>query len=107
VGSALPTSGRVGSGRGAAMALEPASPHARRTHTFQFEKHDGSVFEFRADDALGLQAEAVAVKAHGALEVVDPDGNDSDFWFHGLALAGHLRGRQLGSAAIPISAARG
>ena len=44
------------------------------------------VFELPADDALRLEAHAVAVEGHGLLQVVDAEGDEGDAWFHAFAL---------------------
>src|SRR5215211_6100317 len=61
--------------RDAGIPREVASlPDGEDEAVLQLEEGDGAVLVFRADDAVGGQAEAVAIERDRSLQVVDADG---------------------------------
>ena len=48
----------------------------------QVEEDHGAMLEFRADDALRREPQAVAIEAHRALEIVDAEGDEGDARLH-------------------------
>lgn len=49
----------------------------------ELEERDGAVLELRADNAFGLQSEAVTVKANRSFEIVDAQGQERYPRLHG------------------------
>ena len=54
----------------------------------ELEEGDGAVIELLPDDALGRQAEAVAVVGRGALEIVDGQGKQGDLGLYVVSSQG-------------------
>jgi hypothetical protein len=54
----------------------------------QIEECYGTIFELSADDAFGRKPQAVFVKSHSAIEVIDTQGDQRYSRFHGIAPRG-------------------
>src|SRR5262245_47914732 len=52
----------------------------------EIEESDRAVLELRADDALGLQSQPVAVEPHRAVEIVDSERKQGDARLHDCEL---------------------
>ncbi len=59
-----------------------AWPQRQLQPRLQIEECDGSVLELRADDALGAEAQTVSVERDRALEIIDPEREESDVRIH-------------------------
>jgi hypothetical protein len=59
------------------------SPERQLEAGIEIEKRDGAMFELSADNAFGLEIEAIAVKGDGAGEIIDAKGEDGNAGFHG------------------------
>ena len=59
-----------------------ARPDGEAQATLEVEECDGAVLELLADDALGREAEAVAVERDRAMQVVHAQREHGDPWFH-------------------------
>src|SRR5690606_23623884 len=59
-----------------------ARPDREAQPALELEERDGAVLELLADQAAGREAEAVAVEAQRALEVVDAEGEDGQLRLH-------------------------
>jgi hypothetical protein len=62
-----------------------AEPEPELQARLQVEENDRAVLELLADDALGRQAQAIAIEAERPLQVVDADRDQGDPRLHGLA----------------------
>lgn len=59
-----------------------ARPECEPEAGLQIEERDGAVLELLPDDAVGPEPQAIAVEAHGPLEIVDADGQDRNTRLH-------------------------
>src|SRR5690606_18118512 len=59
-----------------------ARPQRKPQAGLELNEHHGAMFEFAADDALGGETEAIAVKAQRSVEIVDADGDDGNARLH-------------------------
>src|SRR5262245_32178989 len=64
----------------------PARPERELQTGLEIEERDRPVFELRADDAFGLEAEPVAIELDRSLEVVDAECDEGYPRFHERAL---------------------
>src|SRR5262245_50440485 len=60
-----------------------ARPERELEAGLEIEERYRAVLELRSDDALGLEAEAVAIEAQRPLEVVHAEGDEGDSRLHG------------------------
>lgn len=44
------------------------------------------MFELLAEDALGLQTQAIAIEAQRFFQIIDAQGDDADAWLYALVL---------------------
>jgi hypothetical protein len=84
----------------------PPWPQREPQTGLQVEERDGAVLELRADDAVGLQAETVAVEPDGPLQVVDTERDERDPRLQGRTLR-EVTGRLRWLLTIPQSFAVG
>src|SRR6478735_2115898 len=63
-----------------------ARPDGEHEARLEFEPGDGAEFELLAHDAVGGEAEAVAVEADGPGQIVDAKGDDGDARLHGSSV---------------------
>jgi hypothetical protein len=54
-----------------------ARPKRQLQAGLQVEERDRAMFEFRADDSVRLQSKTVAIKANGALQIINADSDST------------------------------
>src|SRR5262245_19402813 len=78
--------GRAPAADGQACVVRQARtrPERELQSGLEIEESDGTVLELSADDAFGLQPEAVTVEPDRSFQIIDAQGQDGNPWLHGI-----------------------
>ena len=64
------------------MGERCAGPNGELQAILKIKEGDGAMLKLRADDPLRRQTEPIAIKPQRPFQIVNPERNNRDSWFH-------------------------